>query len=99
MVWYPGLLYTYLAEGVGNTTGRGAFQALQRGFTHWSTGPPVSEYQTPLLLSRLVPDDPIHEIWSTILLGRDTDFATIERAMCECAAGYVLVYDIWVYYM
>ena len=33
-----GLIYTYLAEGSGNTSGRGAFRALQRGFNHWSSG-------------------------------------------------------------
>ena len=33
-----GLIYTYLAEGSGKTSGRGAFRALQRGFNHWSCG-------------------------------------------------------------
>ena len=33
-----GLLYTYLAEGTGKTSGKGAFRVLQRGFQHWSCG-------------------------------------------------------------
>ena len=35
---FLGLLYTYLAEGSGNTSGKGAFRALQRGFNHWASG-------------------------------------------------------------
>ena len=33
-----GLLYTYLSEGVGNTSGKGVFRAVQQGFVHWSSG-------------------------------------------------------------
>ena len=29
-----GLLYTYLAEGVGNSSVGGSFRALKRGFIH-----------------------------------------------------------------
>lgn len=32
---YPTTLYEYLAEGVGNVSGKGAFRALTRGYVHW----------------------------------------------------------------
>ena len=35
---YPTTLYEYLAEGVGNVSGKGAFRALTRGYTHWASG-------------------------------------------------------------
>ena len=35
---FIGLLYTYLAQGAGNTTGRGAFRALKKGYVHRSSG-------------------------------------------------------------
>ena len=35
----PGVLYAYLAEGVGSSTAtEGAFRALSRGFIHWASG-------------------------------------------------------------
>ena len=33
-----GTLYTYLAEGVGNTHGKKAFRALKRGYVHFTSG-------------------------------------------------------------
>ena len=34
-----GVLYAYLAEGVGRSkAAEGAFRALSRGFTHWASG-------------------------------------------------------------
>lgn len=33
-----GTLYTYLAEGVGNTRGKKAFHALKRGYIHFLSG-------------------------------------------------------------
>ena len=39
---FPTTLYHYLAEGVGNTSGntsgKGAFRALTRGYVHWASG-------------------------------------------------------------
>lgn len=32
---YPTTLYEYLAQGVGNVSGKGAFRALTRGYTHF----------------------------------------------------------------
>ena len=34
----PGVLYSYLAEGVGHSTGKGAFRALSCGYVHWASG-------------------------------------------------------------
>ena len=34
LVVHPTTLYEYLAEGVGNVSGKGAFRALTRGYTH-----------------------------------------------------------------
>lgn len=33
----PSVLYTYLAEGVGNTQGKKAFRALKRGYVHYAS--------------------------------------------------------------
>ena len=35
---FPTTLYSYLADGVGNVSGQGAFRALTRGYIHWSSG-------------------------------------------------------------
>lgn len=86
-----GLLYTYLAEGVGNKSVSGAFQALKHEFTHWASGrmdhlsvnyvhPKYCHVKcdmTPSMMSGL------HHVY--ILLVKDG--GGIVKATCECAAG------------
>jgi len=38
---FPTTLYDYLAEGVGNVRGKGAFRAFTCGYIHWSSGCPL----------------------------------------------------------
>ena len=88
-----GLMYTYLAEGSGNTSGRGAFRALQRGFNHWSCGRLSNiEVNTPNpsfcnVRCRMTPSMKTGVYNVTILLGCDGELANIEAATCQCAAG------------
>ena len=87
-----GLLYTYLAEGVGNKS-VGAFQALKRGFAHWASGHMdhlsvnsahprychVKCDMTPSMKSG---------VYHIYILVKDGDLAcSIVKATCECAAG------------
>lgn len=93
LMLFPGLLYNYLAEGVGNTTGRGAFRALQRGFAHWSSGRLDHlevNYKHPKFCHVRCQMTPsmkpgLYRVY--LLLGRDGDFAVIQVAKCQCAAG------------
>ena len=88
-----GLLYTYLAKECERLTGHGAFRALQRGYIHWASGR-LSQIEvncqhpkfchtrcsmTPSMKSG------VYHVY--ILLGREGQLATIEKATCECAAG------------
>ena len=87
------LLYTYLASGCGRKSTHGAFRALKRGYVHWASGRldrlevhcthPHFCYvrcnMTPSMKSG------IYHVY--MLLGKKRDFATIEKATCECAAG------------
>ena len=77
-----GLLYTYLAKECERLTGHGAFRALQRGYIHWASGR-LSQIircsMTPSMKSG------VYRVY--ILLGREGELATIEKATCECAAG------------
>ena len=88
-----GLLYTYLADSVGKS-GRGeAFRALQRGFTHWSSGR-VSKIEVNThhpkfchIKTQITPSmkQGLYRVY--ILLGREGEYATICAATCDCAAG------------
>ncbi len=89
-----GLLYTYLAEGSGNTSGKGAFRALQRGFVHWSSGRlnhlevnnknPEFCHMRCHTTPSMKPG--IYQVY--ILLRCNGEYATsIECATCQCAAG------------
>lgn len=88
-----GVLYTYLAEGVGNTNGKGAFRALQRGFIHWSSGRIDHlevNYKHPTFCHVKCQTTPsmkpgIYQVY--ILLDSSGDFASISVATCQCAAG------------
>lgn len=90
---HTGLIYTYLAEGSGNTSGRGAFRALQRGFNHWSSGRLSNmEVNTQRpgfchVRCNMTPSMKAGIYHVTILLNRDGELATIESATCQCAAG------------
>ena len=93
---YVGLVYTYLAGHVGRTGDQGAFRALARGYTHWSSGrleemdvntnhPEYCHVRCTMTPSmKCIP----YHIY--LLLGRDGELATICSATCECAAGYVV---------
>lgn len=96
-----GLLYTYLAEGVGTKCVSGAFRALKRGFTHWASGrmghlsvnythPKYCHVKcdvTPSMKTGL------YRVY--ILLIKHKDLASgIVKATCECAAGYVMAFVI-----
>ena len=89
----PGLLYTYLAEGSGNTAGKGAFRALQRGFTHWSSGRMdhleinVKHPHFCHMRCQMMPSMKPGIYHVTLLLGRNGSFTVIRNASCECAAG------------
>lgn len=88
-----GLLYTYLAKECERLTGHGAFRALQRGYIHWASGR-LSQIEvncqhpkfchvrcsmTPSMKSG------VYHVY--VLLGREGELATIEKATCQCAAG------------
>ena len=90
-----GLLYTYLSEDSGNTSGRGAFLALQRGFNHWSCGRlsklevNVKHLKFCLVRCEVTPSMKPDNYHVSMLLSRDGEMAAVEAATCECAAGYV----------
>ena len=68
-----------------------AFRALQRGYIHWCSGPHLEIHSmhprfyhvrckmTPSMRAG------IYNVY--MLLGKEDDIATIEKATCECAAG------------
>lgn len=89
-----GLLYTYLAEGVGNTTQSGAFRSLKRGYILWCSGrldcievncnhPMYCHTRckaTPSMKSG------VYSVY--VLLKREGRLAdAVSRATCQCAAG------------
>ena len=89
-----GLLYTYLAEGTGNSSDKGgAFRALQRGFVHWSSGRLQHlevNYKNPLychVRCQMTPSMKLGQYSVYVLLSRDGPFASIQCASCQCAAG------------
>ena len=90
---FLGLLYTYLAEGSGNTSGKGAFRALQRGFNHWASGR-LSKLEVNVnhpnfchVKCEVVPSMKPGHYHVYMLLSREGEMAAIETATCECAAG------------
>ena len=92
-----GLMYSYLAEGVGRSDSSGAFRSLKRGFKHWASGR-LSYLELnvhhPLFChvrSKMTPSMKQGIYTMYILLGSESGFATIKAATCECAAGYVCV--------
>ena len=89
----PGTLYAYLAKGCERVSGHGAFRALQRGFVHWASGrlgeinvnvkhPLVCHVRCVTTLS-MKPGK--YQVY--LLLGKESELATIEKAKCDCAAG------------
>ena len=100
LLWrYAGLLYTYMAEGSDNSSGGGAFCALQRGFVHWSCGcldhieMNVKHPKFCHSWCKVMPSMKTGLYQVTLLLGRDDDITNICRATCKCVAGYVHIYD------
>ena len=92
-----GLLYTYLAEGVGNKSVGGAFRALKCGFTHWASGHMDHlsvNYTHPKychVKCDMIPSMKTGLYHVYILLIKDRDLAIgIVKVTCECAAGYVI---------
>ena len=83
----------YLAEGLGHAITRGAFRALTRGFTHWSSGR-MSQMEVNLhhpefchVKCTMVPSMKQGSYKVYILLRKVGDLASIAAATCECAAG------------
>ena len=82
-----------MAEGVGNETGRGAFRALQRGFTHWSSGRldnmemNCKHPEYCHVRCKMIPSikSGIYNVY--VLLQQERDVASIKNAQCECATG------------
>ena len=91
---YPSTLYQYLADGVGNVYGKGAFRALTRGYIHRSSG-----HMNKLEINDNNPDycfvrcqmrpsmkPGIYKV-GLLLQWEPGDLASIVHATCECAAG------------
>ena len=90
---HVGTLYTYLAESVGRAQSQGAFRALTRGFTHWSSGcvdrieVNISHPQYCHFRCTMTPSMKPGTYRVYILLQRNGDLAAVSSATCECAAG------------
>lgn len=93
-----GTLYTYLAEGVGNTRGKKAFRALKRGYVHFTSGRVSSvEVQNRNLTytfvkSTMIPSMRAGTYKVTMILKKEfieqeCVVENIVRATCDCAAG------------
>ena len=78
---------------MGRAQSHGAFRALTRGFTHWSSGrmervevntchPEYCHVRASMIPS-MKPG--LYHVY--ILLHRDGDLAAVSVATCECAAG------------
>lgn len=91
---HTGLLYTYLVEGLKNTSGSKAFRTLQWGFTHWSAGRLDHleiNYKNPVYCHvrwEMTPSMKPGVYHVYILLAHDGDYVSIPVATCECAAGW-----------
>ena len=93
VLFYSGLVYTYLAGHVGHTGDQGAFRALARGYTHWASGrlqelevntnhPQYCHVRCAMNPSMKTGTYRVH-----LLLSQERSLATICSATCECAAG------------
>lgn len=90
-------LYTYLAEGVGNTKGSLAFRALKRGYVHWASGRMKKlEVQTrhpnfTFVRSTMIPSMRSGTYSVKLLLKKHTVqgqvIGEVCQASCQCAAG------------
>ena len=93
MVLYIGMLYTYLAAGSGRKETHGAFQALQRAYTHWASGRLDRlevNYRHPEychVQCSMAPSMKAGLYHAYLLLSKEGDLAVIKKATCECAAG------------
>lgn len=96
----PTSLYTYLAEGVGNSRGSMAFRALKRGYVHWASGR-VSKVEVhtrhphfAFVRSTVIPSMRSGSYVVKLLLKkrmlRNAVMGDVRMASCECAAGSVL---------
>lgn len=93
----PSTLYTYLAEGVGNTKGSLAFRALKRGYVHWACGRMNKlEVQTrhphfTFIRSVMIPSVQSGTYSVKVLLKKQSVnnqvVGEVCHASCECAAG------------
>ena len=95
----PTTLYTYLAEGVGNTNGSMTFRALKRGYVHWASGRTCMnklEVQTrhpnfAFVRSVMTPSMRSGTYSVKVLLKKQTVnnqvVGDVCQASCECAAG------------
>ena len=88
------MLYSYLAEGVGHSTGKGAFRALSRGYAHWASGRMEKlevNYRNPTfchIRCTMKPSmkDGFYTVY--VLLEKSTQYTTtIRHATCQCTAG------------
>lgn len=92
-----GTLYTYLAEGVGNTQGKRAFRALKRGYIHFSSGRVSSiEIQNRnsvycFVRSTMTPSLRTGSNKVTMILKKEfveqECIGSVVQATCDCAAG------------
>lgn len=90
---YPGVLYTYLAHGVGRSEAQGAFRALTRGYNHWASGR-LAQLQVNIMhpgychvRGTCTPSMKPGSYQVYVLMSRDGQVANISAATCECAAG------------
>ena len=89
-----GTVYTYLAQGVGHHSGdERAFCVLSRGSAHWASGR-IEQIEVNTrsphychVRCTMMPSMKQGTYHVYMLLGRDGELATIERASCDCAAG------------
>lgn len=92
---YTGLVYTYLAGGVGHdhSESQGAFRALTRGYTHWASGRlSVLEIHTQHpeychVRSNMKPSMKTGIYTVYMLLSKNGGVTSVVSATCECAAG------------
>ena len=88
-----GTLYTYLSSHVSQRSSEGTFRALTRGYIHWASGrinqievntqnPDYCHVQS-LMTPSMKPGT--YHVW--LLIRRDGQFASIQNATCQCAAG------------
>ena len=91
-----GALYTYLAEGVGNTQGKKAFRALKRGYIHFSSGRVKNveiQNRNPTYMfikSSMIPSMRSGTYKVTMILKKEfvqeQCVGNIVQASCDCAA-------------